>query len=59
VAAGKKTLSFSMDDRLDWSEVAAAALGRSGNLRAPTIRSKDRVLVGYSDAAWEAFFEAA
>ena len=34
---------------------AKAALGRSGNLRAPTIRVGERFLVGYSQQAYEEF----
>jgi len=56
VAKGKhKTLSFQPQGEIDWDEVAAVALGRSGNLRAPTIRVGQRFLVGFSEAAYEAF----
>ena len=56
VAKGKKSLSFKISKDLDWAELEAVALGRSGNLRAPTILVGKRALVGYSDPSWEEFF---
>jgi hypothetical protein len=56
VAKGKKSLLFKVGKDLDWDEVEGVALGRSGNLRAPTVRVGKRVLVGYSDDVWESFF---
>ena len=56
VAKGKKSLIFKISKDLDWAELEAVALGRSGNLRAPTILVGKRALVGYSDPAWEEFF---
>jgi hypothetical protein len=57
VAKGKKTLRFAVGDEMDWSAFAGEALGRSGNLRAPTVRVGKRMLVGYSDGVWEEFFD--
>lgn len=53
VTKGKKAETFKPDDE----GLAAAALGRSGNLRAPAVRVGKRWLVGYSDAPWETFFD--
>jgi hypothetical protein len=52
VAKGKKSLSFKPSD----DGLAAVALGRSGNLRAPTVKVGKRYLVGYSDGVWADFF---
>jgi len=52
VAKGKRSLSFRPGD----PALADEALGRSGTLRAPTVRVGARFLVGYSDAAWDEFF---
>ena len=52
VTKGKKAESFKPGD----DALAAAALGRSGNLRAPAIRVGKRWLVGYSEGPWEDFF---
>ena len=48
VAKGKKRLVF--DPRRDSREtILKETLGRSGTLRAPTLRIGDRLLVGYND----------
>ncbi len=52
VTKGKKAESFKPGD----AGLAGAALGRSGNLRAPAVRVGKRWLVGFSDAPWDAFF---
>ena len=52
VTKGKKAERFQPGD----DGLAAAALGRSGNLRAPAVRVGKRWLVGYSDEPWGAFF---
>lgn len=52
VAKGKRSLSFPLGAEADWDEIAAVALGRSGTLRAPTLRSGDTWLVGYHADAW-------
>ena len=53
VAKGKKSLSFKPGD----PELVDVALGRSGNLRAPTVKVGKRYLVGFNQEVWEAFFE--
>lgn len=37
-------------------EIIARVLGRSGNLRAPTLRIGTRFLVGYSEEMYRSFF---
>ncbi|MBP8037574.1 MAG: hypothetical protein GX835_10505 [Desulfobulbaceae bacterium] len=54
VAKGKKRLVF--DPRRDSREtILKETLGRSGTLRAPTLRIGDRLLVGYNDELYAQF----
>ena len=49
VARGKKVLFFDMKkDPPSDDELLKVIMGRSGNLRAPTIVSGDRVMVGFN-----------
>lgn len=49
VAKGKKTLRFDLaKDRPADDELLSVMLGRSGKLRAPSIRTGTRFLVGYN-----------
>ena len=41
-------MEFAPDEE-NREEILKAAMGRSGNLRAPTIRIGDRLLIGYND----------
>ena len=51
VAKGKSSLRF--DPRHDSKDdILQQALGRTGTLRAPTLRIGDRLLVGYNDALY-------
>lgn len=52
VAKGQKSLRFDLKGDPDWAEIEAVALGRSGNLRAPTARLGKTILVGFNDEAW-------
>jgi len=55
VAKGKtKTLTFAPAD-VAGADFAKAVLGRSGNLRAPTIQIGKRFLVGHSELAYTEF----
>jgi len=55
VAKGKKILRFDLTaDRPADDELLALLLGRSGKLRAPTIRVGSRLLVGYNEELLEA-----
>ena len=54
VAKGKKRLVF--DPRRDSREtILKETLGRSGTLRAPTLRIGDRLLVGHNDELYAQF----
>ena len=49
VAKGKKVLRFNMKkDAPDDDELLGVILGRSGSLRAPTLRAGTKLLVGFS-----------
>ena len=59
VAKGKKSWSFSNPkSAADWEEVAAVAIGPTGNLRAPTLRRGKKWVVGYGEDAWSEEFGA-
>ena len=55
-ARGKKSVEFDLKQDVDSEALAKAALGPSGNLRAPAVRVGKTWLVGYGEEAWEAFF---
>lgn len=49
VAKGRKVLHFDLEsERPSDDDLLALLLGRSGKLRAPTLRSGTRLLVGYN-----------
>ena len=52
VAKGKRVETFVPTEDTQES-ILKVVMGRSGNLRAPTIRSRDIFLVGYNDALYE------
>jgi hypothetical protein len=53
VARGKKVVTFDMaDDPPDDDTLAAHLLGPTGNLRAPTLRVGDTLLVGFGEEAY-------
>jgi len=53
VARGKKVLIFKMKtDAPEDDELLKVMLGRSGTLRAPTLRRGKTLLVGFSDGAY-------
>jgi len=54
VGRGKKyqVLTPSEENR---EEILRLCLGRTGNLRAPTLRIGDRLLVGFNDAMYSAY----
>jgi arsenate reductase-like glutaredoxin family protein len=55
---GKNVVVFDMtNDPPDDETLAAAILGPSGNLRAPTIRIGDTLLVGFNEAAYQRIFK--
>ena len=53
VARGKKVVSFDMKRQPpDDETLAAYLLGPTGNLKAPTLRVGDTLLVGFGEAAY-------
>jgi hypothetical protein len=53
VARGKKVLTFDMKQSPpDDDTLAAALLGPTGNLRAPTVRRGKTLLVGFGETAY-------
>jgi arsenate reductase-like glutaredoxin family protein len=54
---GQKLIELDLrKDRPDDDELAGLLLGPSGNLRAPTLRIGDTLLVGFNEAAYEQLF---
>jgi hypothetical protein len=54
VARGKKVVSFDMQrEPPDDDTLAAYLLGPTGNLKAPTLRVGDTLLVGFGEAAYQ------
>jgi arsenate reductase-like glutaredoxin family protein len=54
VARGKKTIQFDMrQDPPDDDTLAAHLLGPTGNLKAPTLRTGDTLLVGFGEDAYD------
>jgi arsenate reductase-like glutaredoxin family protein len=54
VARGKKVVTFDMEnDPPDDETLLAHLLGPTGNLRAPTLRKGETLLVGFSEAAYQ------
>lgn len=49
---GAKVLAFDLRDGVDESALKKAILGPYGNLRAPTMRVGDMVVVGFAEAAY-------
>src|SRR5438874_12815453 len=52
VGRGKKVLRFDMRDPPDETTLLSHLLGPSGNLRAPTLRLGNTLLVGFSEEAY-------
>lgn len=53
VVKGKKQTTIpSPRSAADWEEVAAVAIGPTGNLRAPTLRRGKKWVVGFAEDAW-------
>ena len=56
-ARGKKVVVFDMaNDPPNDNTLAAHLLGPSGNLKAPTLRMGDTLLVGFGEAAYRQVF---
>jgi hypothetical protein len=57
-ARGKKVVVFDMEkDPPDDDTLAAHLLGPSGNLKAPTLRIDDTLLVGFGEEAYRQVFD--
>ena len=57
VLKGKKRLDFDLRKKgIGREDIMPQMLGPTGNLRAPTIRQKDRLVVGYGEEAFQEFF---
>ena len=56
VAKGKKLLRFNLKEEVSDDELAKAALGRSGTLRAPAIQIGKTLIVGFHAEAYEELF---
>ncbi len=52
MAKGKKALTFDMHAPPDDDTLAAALLGPTGNLKAPTLRVGTTLLVGFGEEAY-------
>ena len=52
VARGKKVVVFDMASPPSDDELAAALLGPTGNLKAPTLRQGKTLLVGFGEEAY-------
>ena len=52
VAKGKQVVAFDMIDPPDDDTLAAHLLGPTGNLKAPTLRIGDTLLVGFGEEAY-------
>ena len=53
VAKGKKIVTFEMADDPSDDDLLAVMLGRSGTLRAPTLRRGKTLLVGFNADLYE------
>lgn len=55
IGKGKKLLS--LEPKLHKEEILKAVMGRSGNLRAPAVKTKDAFFIGYNDTIYGALEE--
>lgn len=55
VASGKKTLEFTPDSK-NKDELIKRATGRTGNLRAPTLRRGQSLYVGFNEELYQTLF---
>jgi hypothetical protein len=51
IGKGKKVLSLAPEEAHK-EEILKAAMGRSGNLRAPSVKTKDAFFIGYNDTIY-------
>ncbi len=55
VASGKKILDFS-PEAVSSEEFLKKALGRTGNLRAPTVKKGDTLYIGFNETMYSSLF---
>ncbi len=55
-SSGKKLIRLKLKEGSSKDEILALLLGPTGNLRAPTLRVGKKVLVGFSEEAYEELF---
>lgn len=55
---GKKRLEFDLAQTFDVEALAAAVIGPTGGLRAPTLKVGATALVGFGSDDWRDFFES-
>lgn len=51
IGKGKKTIFFEPDETHK-QEILKASLGRTGNLRAPALKVKNKMFVGFNDTLY-------
>jgi len=51
IGKGKKTVSFEPDEN-NKEDILKASLGRTGNLRAPSVQVKDTLFIGFNDTIY-------
>lgn len=56
IGKGKKVLTFSPDET-NREEILKAAIGRSGNLRAPTVEIDRMLMIGYNDEMYRGLMD--
>jgi len=57
VSRGKKTIVFDLKkETLDKETIEKMILGRTGNLRAPTIRKGKKLIIGFNEDSFRKFF---
>ncbi len=52
IGKGKTVVSLESDEA-HREEILKAAMGRTGNLRAPAVKTKDAIYIGYNDMIYE------
>ncbi|MDD9303885.1 MAG: hypothetical protein HUK40_16695 [Desulfobacter sp.] len=52
IGKGKKVLAFEPDQNSK-KAILKAAMGRSGNLRAPAVKTGTKIFIGYNDDIYE------
>lgn len=56
IGKGKKVMTFSPDET-NRETILKAAIGRSGNLRAPTVEIGSELMIGYNDEMYQGLMD--